>query len=671
MLNTDVGSADERSAQALGRASRLRELGKGGEARKIAERVLRITPNNADALELLGWIEFDSRNGNRASACFQRLITQHPSLASGYAGLARVQAALGNHSAAIENYRRALELAPESSEIAAALGTALLRKQRLREAEEVLRRACSSQPDRVDTWIDFALALGGQKKLRQAEAALKQALELDAHHARANQEYACLVRDIGRVEEAMRHFRLAIAANPKNPAPHAALAAVLDRVAKHDEAIDSYRRAVALAPGRADLYSSLLFGLTHHPHLSPNEVFQEHLRFGELFGNKAVGRQHSNLRDPARKLRVGYVSGDFCNHAVLGFVEPVLIEHDPEVVDVFCYSNVARPDQGTARVKSFVPNWHSIFRMSDQTVAKLIESHQIDVLIDVSGHTMLNRLPVFVLRPAPVQVTWLGYPNTTGLKEIDYRIVAIHAPANLERLSSERLYRMPAGSACYQPPAETPEPSEAPCARNGFITFGSFNAPRKLNAGVLQLWAAILRAVPSARLLFKSRGMDDAVVQDPIKATLAQEGIAAERLLFHAASPRMAYYQAFQEIDIALDPFPYTGGTTTRDTLWMGVPVVTLDGDSQPHSVSAGILKEAGLREWVASTPNDYCNIAVSLAADHERLASIRVNLRRRLLELTSFQPRTYTRQLENAYREMWKEWCRSEHEQNENLRLR
>ncbi len=467
---------------------------------------------------------------------------------------------------------------------------------------------------------------------------------------------ACQLRG-GRVLEALDCFQRAVALEPAVAMNHTALAMAHQQLNEHARALHHLEQAVALAPRSAGIFSAYLFELSHHPSLSPAHVFAEHVRYGHTFGGRGDRFRHDNSPDPHRRLRIGYVSGDFYQHSAMLFLLPVLTRHDSRHYETFAYSNVFRPDQVTETVKGAVAHWRPIQGLSDDAAAALVHADRIDIVVDLAGHTDSNRLPVFARKPAPVQVSWLGYPATTGLAEIDYRLVNSATSPDRDAFFTERLYRMASASTCFNFPADTPAPAPPPALANGFITFGSFSAPRKMSREIIAVWAAIMHEVPGSRLFLKYAGLGEAERCRWFVETFGSLGVTADRLEFADYSPYAEHLRAYDRVDVALDPFPYPGGTTTRNALWCGVPVITLD--ARTTSPTATLLRQLGLGACVAHSEQDYVARAVAVAADLDRLATWRAALRAKLAASESFNAEDFTRSLENAFRDMWTKWCR------------
>jgi predicted O-linked N-acetylglucosamine transferase (SPINDLY family) len=379
------------------------------------------------------------------------------------------------------------------------------------------------------------------------------------------------------------------------------------------------------------------------------------------FGIKEDAAPFPNPPLPERRLRVGYVSNDFYSHPVAYFLERVLTAHDHSAVEVFCYANNGRTDGLTDRLRAAADHWRSITQIGDAEGAALIRQDGIDVLIDLSGHTGGNRLTLFARRAAPVQVSWLGYFGTTGVPAMDYILADHHVvPPGEEEFFTEAVRRLPLSYHCFAPPADDVAIGPPPSQASGAITFGSFNNSIKITPAAVALWAEVLRAVPGSHLLLKSRQFADAGVCGTLSDQFAAQGIDPARLQMEGSSPRTDYLAAYNRIDIALDPLPFGGGTITAECLWMGVPVITLRGDRWTGRISTSFLSTIGLgEELVADSPDTYVSKAAALAADPARLADLRAGLRRRLENSPLCDGPAFTRALEQAYREMWRNWCR------------
>jgi predicted O-linked N-acetylglucosamine transferase (SPINDLY family) len=466
---------------------------------------------------------------------------------------------------------------------------------------------------------------------------------------------------LGRPEEAVACFRQVLQLRPDYAEAYNDLGAALIALGLMQEAEHSYRRALQIRPDDAKTRHGLLVALNYRSD-EPLQVFREHLTWAE---RQAATTQpdtvHRNPPDPDRRLRIGYVSPDFRTHSVAFFAVPLLTHHDPAAVETYGYANVAHADATTAQLQSRCHHWRDVHAMPDDQLADRIRQDGIDILVDLAGHTAGNRLAVFARKPAPIQVTYLGYPNTTGLSTIDYRLTDALAdpPGTTEQWHTEKLVRLPEGFLCYAPPPNAPAVAPLPAATNGYITFGSFNNLAKVTPKVVELWARILKAIPGSRLEMKGRLLKEPETRERVLRQFDAHGIGRERVDLVPNVPGMANHLAYyHRLDLALDTFPYNGTTTTCEALWMGVPVITLAGRTHAGRVGVSLLTRVGLPELIAENEDDYVQRAVTLARDPERLAALRAGLRPRMTQSPLCDGPSFARHVEAAYREMWRGWC-------------
>ena len=498
-----------------------------------------------------------------------------------------------------------------------------------------------------------------------------------------------LYDDLERYPEAIIEYRRAIEINPKHILAHNNLGLALREIGQFDLAIESLTRAVALQPTTQKLVQNLVSTLNYAPDISPAEIFAAHEKFGQQFErpiarfaprnidvdaetnarhesgapNNGEANTQSNARDKvsasvsgARPLRIGYVSPDFRQHSVAHFIEPVLAAHDKKNFDVFCYYNDTVSDDTTLRIQSLVPHWRVLAELSDHDAARKVQEDKIDILVDLAGHTNRNSLMMFARKPAPVQATWLGYPNTTGFSCMDYRITdALCDPVGMtDALHTEKLIRLPDSFSCFTPPAQSPPVGTLPALEAGGIMFGSFNYFIKMNERVIETCARILARVANSRLTLKYRSLNSESVQSVVRAAFAKHGVAHERLvLLGNDASQLDHLARYNNIDIALDPFPYNGTTTTCDALWMGVPVIALAGKTHVSRVGVSQLTNIGLPELIAADKDEYVEVAVALASDLPRLAQLRSGLRQRMRISPLMDAPRFTRNLEAAFMQM------------------
>ena len=483
-----------------------------------------------------------------------------------------------------------------------------------------------------------------------------QAAQIDFNHGRQEQRQ-------GHLFAAMAAYRKAVELNPRYFKACNNLGLAHTQIGDLPEAIRCFRHALAIQPNHPTAHHNLLLYLNDLQDADPQQVFREHRAWAQRMAPALPSPipPHTNRRDGERALRIGYVSADFRTHSVSYFFEPLLAAHDRSQFHVICYSNNPTNDATTERLKTLAADWRQIHQLDDEQAANLIRKDKIDILVDLSGHTQGNRLLLFARKPAPLQVSYLGYPNTTGLEAIDYRLVDAHSDpeGRSDQLSSETLLRLPHGFLCYQPPADTPRPQPPPSAQNGFITFGCFSQLARISPTTIQLWVSILQALPSSRLLLKCRSFGDPEVCERMVQRFQQHGINSDRLTLRPRiDDKLQHLALYHEVDIALDTFPRNGTTTTCEALWMGVPVITLRGSSHRSRVGCSLLHAAGLEEFIATSPELYTHLAVKLAHDHKRLYQMRRAARARLRDATLLRSDVLSASVEDAYRVIWRRWC-------------
>ncbi|NVL89828.1 MAG: tetratricopeptide repeat protein, partial [Desulfobacterales bacterium] len=500
---------------------------------------------------------------------------------------------------------------------------------RLDEAISSYQKAIQLKADYVIAYNNLGAAFNGQGKLGEAVSCYQKALQLNSDYAEAYNNLGNAFKDQGRL----------------------------------DEAVSSYQKALQLKPDFAVAHSNLLFSLHYNSSIDTVQLFTEHQQWAAQHAAPlaATIRPHLNKKSPDRRLRVGYVSPDFCMHSVAYFIEAILASHDCSAFEVFCYSDVVGPDTVTDRFKGLASCWRDIVGMSDEQVADLIRDDQIDILVDLAGHTAYNRMLMFARKPAPVQVTYLGYPNTTGLPIMDYRITDTWADPlhKTDRYHTEKLVRLPHGFLCYNPPNDVPEVGKLPAVERGRVTFASFNNLSKVTPEVVALWSSIMTAIPNARLIMKSRALADTGTRQRLQAMFAQNAVSTDRIKLIGFLPPFAeHLSLYNEVDIGLDTFPYNGTTTTCEAVWMGVPVIVLAGDYHASRVGVSLLSNIGLTDLITETSDAYVDTAVRLAGDLNWLQQMRTNLRHMITRSNLTDAQRFTGSLEDAYRQMWRCWC-------------
>jgi protein O-GlcNAc transferase len=638
------------------------QAGRLAEAETCYRRVIATQPNQAKVHSNLGVALYDQDRLAEAVAAYRQSIDIDPDYAPAHFNLGNALRDQGKLVDAVAAYRAAIGINPDYAEVHSNLGNVLRNQGKLAEAIASCRQAIRVKPDLADAHSNLGNALRDQGKLAEAVASYRQAIWVNPDLADAHSNLGNVLRDQGKLAEAVASYRQAIRVNPDLADAHSNLGVALDDQGRHDEAAAAYRRAIGIKPDYAEAHSNLLFSLNYDDKSTAAHLFAAHREWGQRNGRQ-ISRPtaYANIREVGRRLKIGYVSPNFHRHSVACFIEPLLMGTDRQAVEVFCYAEVKQPDTVTGDLRRLADHWLVTVGLSDDELAERIRADEIDILVDLAGHTTNNRLRVFAREPAPVQVTWLGYPNTTGLEAIDYRLVdAVTDPVGeADAWASEALVRLEGGFLCYGALKDAPEPTAPPCLKTGTVTFGSFNNPTKVSAATLDVWATLLSRLPQTRLLLKGKPFADAATRALFLASLGERGVAAERVELVAwLSDATAHLTLYQRVDIALDPFPYNGTTTTCEALWMGVPVVTLRGDRHAGRVGASLLTQIGLTDLIANSVEEYLEIAVALARNPERLSDLRRILRPRMEASPLCDGPAFARRIETAFRTMWQRWC-------------
>jgi predicted O-linked N-acetylglucosamine transferase (SPINDLY family) len=637
------------------------QSGRSADAVELIGRAVAVNPafpqacfNLGVALKSLGRVE-------EAAAAYQQAIALQPDYAEAHDNLGNALTELGRDEEAAACYRHALAVNPASAITHNNLGIALKSLGRLDEAVACFRQATALKPDYANAYYNLGNAWKQMGLLADAVAAYQRAVALQADFAEAYNNLGTVLNDLGRPTEAVAAWRRSIALVPTLADTHNNLGNGLKDLGELEQAIASYRRALELNPELMLVRSSLLFCLHYQADLDDAALYAAHREFAARHAQPLAAeiQPHRNSRDPARPLRIGYVSADFREHPVGYYFEPVLAAHDQTQYEIYCYANVTKPDHVSARLQAQCKLWRDVAALDDAALARIIREDAIDILVDLSGYTAGNRLLTFARKPAPVQVTWLGYFDTTALDAMDYAIWDdATLPPAAERWFTEKIIRMPDSRFCYRPPGYAPPVAALPAAARGVVTFGCFNNLSKITPEVVALWARVLQAAPHARLLLKWASFADASVRERYLELFATHGIGADRLELRGASPHQQMLAEYGDMDIALDPFPYSGGLTSCEALWMGVPLVTLAGPRPVSRQTLGYLSLLNLQELAAASEDQYVQIAADLARDFDRLADLRAGLRDTMAASPLCDGPRFARNLEQRYRAIWEAWC-------------
>jgi predicted O-linked N-acetylglucosamine transferase (SPINDLY family)/predicted SAM-dependent methyltransferase len=534
----------------------------------------------------------------------------------------------------------------------------------LREAEMLYEQILDAKPNHAESSHLLGLIAYERGDHNLATQRIEKAIDINTQAPIFHYNLGIVYGSEGKLEEAARSYQEAIRLRPAFPDALNNLGNVFKDQGKLDGAIGMFSRALEIKPDFAEGHSNFLLTLNYHSSLDPKMIFEEHRNWARQHADPLapVNLFRAIDSNPYRRLRIGYVSPDFCSHSVAFFIEAILAAHHRAAFEVFCYSDASQPDGVTETLKAQADTWRNISKIPNEQVADLVQNDKIDILIDLAGHTGNNRLLVFARKPAPVQVSYLGYPNTTGLSSIDYRITDAWAdPFNeTDQYWTEELVRLPYGFLCYKPPIDAPEIVKLPALQTGQITFGSFNRLSKVTPEAIALWSRILQAVPDSRLIVKSRALTDLQTRQRVQEMFNGNGVSAERIKLIDYIPYHSEHLAlYNKIDIGLDSFPYNGTTTTCEALWMGVPVIALEGKHHASRVGISLLSSIGATDLISETPDAYLHKATCLAGDLDRLQKLRGELRRKMSLSALTDPEHITRSLEKAYRHMWHRWCK------------
>ncbi len=662
MMRSKTGG---RSSAAGGTPDGLAELqewyrqGRHADVAARAEALWSRHPRSLELAQLLGSSLQMTGRFERAHDVLSQAAGNMPADATTQRLLASVLHRLRRDKEAKAAIDRALELEPGdfgSLLLASANAISLDDPERARHFAE---RALALQPGHVDgvRALADAAALAGEHE--QAVDLYRRIVEVAPEHADLYVNLGFALTASGRPGDAVAVLERALALRPDDPTAHSNLGTALFRVGETMAALQHHRAACDLAPDRADFHTAYLFCLSHDASIDPRDAFAEHVRIGALIEAPLLGRRqpHANDRDPERRLRIGFVSGDLRAHAVAYLLEPAWRSMRLGVHRVVAYSNFPREDEVSERLRALVDDWHRVDRLDDDALAQRIRDDRIDILVDLSGHTSHNRLPVFAMKPAPVQVSWIGYPGTTGMPSIDYHFVRAVAGSDGpdESMFVEKLVRL--RHRGFEPAREAPPVNDLPALARGVVTFGSFNRPGKISDATVEVWSRVLASVPASRMLIAAAG--DARTQERLRELFAVHGVDPTRLDFRAKLPLADYLALHHEVDVALDTFPYSGSTTTSHALWMGVPVVILKGDlPQQGQGGAFLLSRLGLQAWCAASADAYVEQAARAAADLPALQQLRQGLRERMASSFAGATEQAAAELDAAWRGIWRRWC-------------
>jgi predicted O-linked N-acetylglucosamine transferase (SPINDLY family) len=634
--------------------------GRLDDAAELYRQALRIAPDNVQLLHGMGVVRINQKRFAEAADRLRRVVEMAPQNVNATYELGIALQQIGQLDDAEQCYRRVLISVPKSIEVHNNLGICLALRGRLEEAKAEFNEVIALQPTHSEALSNMGNVLLTQARYHEAVNYYRASLKHNDQNALAYNNIAAALAPLGHLHEAAQCGEMAVKLQSQYPDAWNNLGNVYKDLGWFDQSYQALREALRQSPQFASAHCNLLMALNYDPRVTQEQIAAEHWLWYEQQGKELTRpTSYRNRPDPDRPLRIGYISPDFRQHPVTDFLIPILEHHDRQQFPTFLYSNSGATDTTTERVRVACESWNLVHGRTDAEVAQLVQEHEIDILVDLAGHTAHNRLMCFGRKPAPLQVTYLGYPATTGLPTIDYMFTdaVVDRPED-EAFYIEKLYRLEGGFSCWAGPRGLPEANELPALKNGYVTFGSLHAITKLNPGVLALWAQLLRTVPNSRLLL-ARTTLRGPGHDQIMAELGKHGIDASRIeMRHTWKTPVGHYENYADIDISLDVFPWCGHTTACESLWLGVPMVTLMGNRHAGRMVASVLTYGGLSDWIAATPDEYVRIAAEKASQPAALAELRRNLRSKMLASPVGDGRRITTQIEAAYRQIWREWC-------------
>ena len=673
----------------------LRRQGDSAGAVDCYRRALLLKPEFAEAHNNLGSLWEERGRLDDAAACCRRALELRADFAEAHNNLGAVLARQEHYDEAAAECRRALELKPGFAEAHNNLGTALAKQEKRNDAAACYRQAIALKPGFAEAHNNLAAVLRDQDHWEEAAASCRRALELNPDLAEAHGNLGAILTRQEKFDDAAAQYRRALELKPDFAEVHNHLGVLLSAQREFDKAAVCWRQALALQPSFADVHhnrgvafmqqgradeasacfqkaleakpqlaaarNAALVALQYQPSTTLTQLAAAHREYDERHAAplRSTWRPHDNRPDPDRRLRLGFVSADLYFHPVGYFLVRVLENLDRRQAETVCYSDRLKTDAMTGRLRAAATNWRDARTMNDQQLADQIRADRIDIAFDLAGHTGGNRLLTFARKPAPIQISWIGYVGTTGLSAMDYLLAdRYQVPQTAEAHIQERVLRMPDGYVCYDPPRDASPVASLPALARGYVTFGSFNNPAKITPEVVELWSKILRRVSGSRLVLKYLGVDIPSVTRRFTEMFAQRGVDSTRLELLGGSGHEELLQQYQRIDVALDPFPYSGGLTTCEALWMGVPVVTCPGETFASRHSLSHLSNVGLTETIAADRDEYVEIAVRLAADLPRLAGIRARLRQQMADSPLCDGRRFAANLMDVLRGAWRPWC-------------
>jgi protein O-GlcNAc transferase len=642
----------------------LQEQGYFDDAIVCYEKVIKLNPIFAWAYNNLGHILQGKGRIDDALTYYKKAIEIDPTMALAYNNIGNVQNIKKQYDEAISYYQKALQLNPNLADAYNNMGNSYQDKGQYDEAISYYQKALQLNPNFVDAYNNMGNSYQDKGQYDEAISCYQKALQLNPNFVDAYNNMGISYKEKGQYDEAISCYQKALQLNPNFAGAYNNMGIVYKDKGQIDEAEICFRHAIGINQDSSTTYSNLLLTMEYNAHHHPRTIYLEHLIYFKKYAEHftSIIYPHKNSRDPNRKLKIGYVSPDFRRHPVSYFSESVIIEHNREYFEVFCYSNNPIHDKVTQRIQENADQWRNIVGISDEDVTELIQKDKIDILVDLAGHTAYNRILVFAQKPTPIQISWIGYLTTTGLSTMDYKIADNYTDpiGKTNQFYTEKILRLPESFLCYLPDKDAPDVGKLPALLAGHITFGSFNNFSKVTPEVFLIWAKILNELPDSCLILKGKSFRDKTTCQYAIDMFKQRDIAAHRIILQPPDPSPKHLESYNLVDIGLDTFPFNGAATTCEAMWMGVPVITIAGIAYHSSVGISLLSNVGLKDLIAKTHDEYVRLAVNLANDIERLKNLRSSLRDKMTHSPLTDAKRFTINLENSYREIWKTWCQS-----------
>lgn len=673
----------------------LVKLEKYDEAIISCERAIELKPSYHHAFNSLGYTYLRDRNFDKAVEYLEKAIEILPGYLEAIMNLGQAREYLEQFEEAIRCYRRALKINPKEAKAHNNIGSIYLKQKLSGLARPEFQKAIELKPDLENATYALCQIYRKEAKMADAITAVEKLIDIDPENAAPHGLASNLRLDMGEHEiaidhllsaielseadhdslhiqigqsyikladydKAIKHFEEALKISPDSYFAYANYAGLWYAVGDTEKGREYYKKSAELNPVSSAPYPAQIFGESYQLGQTTKSLYKMHSDWNAAYGKSSSDNwlSHDNSRIPERLLRVGFVSGDFGRHPVGYFIVGLLENLSKTKIKTYCYQN-RHNDDLTLEIFNATDAWRDVRSTSDEDMIEEIQEDKIDILFDLSGHTSGGRLSVFARKPAPIQVTWAGYIATTGLESIDYLLSDIYStPLDEEVYYSEKIIRMPDGWLCYKPPEYAPKVGPLPAAKTQVITFGSFNNPNKINPEIVSVWANVLEAVPNSQLLLKYSGLDSVVQKNRVSAVFKECGIDLTRVIFEGAAPHIELMRRYEAVDIALDTYPYSGGLTTFEALWMGVPVISLPGDTFASRHSQSHLSTIGLPELVAKDKDDFVTIAANLAGDIDKLETLRKNLRPMMKASPSCDAALFAKNFEVLMRDIWRKWC-------------